>query len=119
MNILIIGTSGYIGSRVAASLAGAGHQVTALRRPGGGATAYPSVAGDLTDPAALTVAARGYDRVIQVGAPIDDKTDLAAADALKRPALKRPALKRPALGGWPAAQPAAAPEHRHQHDDRD
>jgi nucleoside-diphosphate-sugar epimerase len=82
MNILIIGAGGYIGSRVAASLAGAGHQVTALRRPGGSETAYPSAEGDLADPAALALAARGYDRVIHVGAPTDDKTDLAGADAL-------------------------------------
>jgi uncharacterized protein YbjT (DUF2867 family) len=54
MNILIIGASGFIGSRVAASLAGAGHQVTALRRPGGSATGYPSAEGDLADPAAFT-----------------------------------------------------------------
>jgi uncharacterized protein YbjT (DUF2867 family) len=40
MNILIIGASGYIGSRVAASLAGAGHQVTALRHPDGSATPH-------------------------------------------------------------------------------
>jgi nucleoside-diphosphate-sugar epimerase len=82
MNILIIGASGYLGSRVAASLAGAGHQVTALRRPGGSATAYPSAEGDLAEPAALTSAARGHDRVIHAGAPVDDKTDLAGADAL-------------------------------------
>jgi nucleoside-diphosphate-sugar epimerase len=82
VNILIIGASGYIGSRVAVSLAVAGHQVTALRRPGGSETAYQSAEGDLADPAALTPAARGYDRVIHVGAPIDDKTDLAGAGAL-------------------------------------
>jgi nucleoside-diphosphate-sugar epimerase len=82
MNILIIGASGYIGSRVAASLAGAGHRVTALRRPDGSATPYPSAEGDLTNPAALTSAARGHDRVIHVGAPIDDETDLVGADAL-------------------------------------
>jgi len=54
MNILITGASGYIGSRVAASLAGAGHQVTAQRRPGGSATGYPSAEGDPADPAAFT-----------------------------------------------------------------
>jgi nucleoside-diphosphate-sugar epimerase len=82
MNILLIGASGYLGSRVAAALADAGHQVTALRRPGGSATGYPPAEGDLADPAALTSAARGYDRVIHVGAPIDDATDLAGAGAL-------------------------------------
>jgi nucleoside-diphosphate-sugar epimerase len=82
MNILIIGASGYIGSRVAASLVDAGHLVTALRRPDGSATPYPSAEGDLTDPASLTSATRGYDRVIHIGAPIDDETDLAGADAL-------------------------------------
>ena len=82
MNILIIGASGYIGSRVGVALSVAGHQVTALRRPGGSETAYQSVEGDLADPAGLTPAARGYDRVIHVGGPIDDETDLAGADAL-------------------------------------
>jgi nucleoside-diphosphate-sugar epimerase len=82
VNILIIGASGYIGSRVAASLAGAGHQVTALRRPGGSATPYQPVEADLADPAGLTDAARGYDRVIHAGPPVDDETDLAGAEAL-------------------------------------
>jgi nucleoside-diphosphate-sugar epimerase len=82
VNILIIGASGYIGSRVAASLARVGHQVTELRRPGGSAAPYPSVEGDLADPASLTSAARGYDRVIHVGAPVGDTADLAGADAL-------------------------------------
>ena len=83
MNILVIGATGYIGGQVAAALAGAGHQITVLRRTGGGAAPdYPSVSGDLADPRTLTPAARGFDRVIHIGAPIDDRTDLDGAQAL-------------------------------------
>src|SRR6266568_513508 len=55
MKILVIGASGYIGSHVAA---------------------------DLAEPGSLTAAATGYDRVIHAGAPIDDSTDRAGAEAL-------------------------------------
>jgi nucleoside-diphosphate-sugar epimerase len=84
MKILVIGASGYIGSHVAAAFAGAGHDVLALHRPGGAPlpAGYGRVPGDLADPAGLTAAAAGYDRVIHVGVPIDDGTDRAGAEAL-------------------------------------
>jgi nucleoside-diphosphate-sugar epimerase len=84
MKILIIGASGYIGSRVAAVFAGAGHEVSALRRPGGIPLPerYGRVTGDLAEPGQLTAAAAGYDRVIHAGPPIDDGTDQAGAEAL-------------------------------------
>jgi nucleoside-diphosphate-sugar epimerase len=84
MKILVIGASGYIGSHVAAVFAGAGHGVSALHRPGGAPppARYSRVAGDLAEPGSLTAAAAGYDRVIHAGAPIDDSTDRAGAQAL-------------------------------------
>ena len=84
MKILVIGASGYIGSHVAAVFAGAGHGVWALHRPGGAPppARYSRVAGDLAEPGSLTAAAAGYDRVIHAGAPVDDSTDRAGAEAL-------------------------------------
>jgi nucleoside-diphosphate-sugar epimerase len=84
MKILVIGASGYIGSHVAAVFADAGHEVSALHRPGGAPppARYSRVAGDLAEPGSLTAAAAGYDRVIHAGAPIDDSTDRAGAEAL-------------------------------------
>jgi nucleoside-diphosphate-sugar epimerase len=84
MKILIIGASGYIGSHVAAVLAGAGHDVSGLHRPGGAAlpSRYRRVRGDLAEPGSLTAAAAGYDRVVHAGPPIDDGTDRAGAQAL-------------------------------------
>ncbi len=84
MNILLIGATGYIGSHVATALAGAGHQATALQRSG--SSPLPAhirpVTGDLKDPQSLTAVATGFDRVIHIGVPIDDATDLAGVDAL-------------------------------------
>src|SRR5690348_12084959 len=84
MKILIIGASGYIGSHIAAVFADAGHEVSALHRPGGAPlpARYSHVTGNLDEPGALTAAAAGYDRVIHAGAPIDDGTDRAGAEAL-------------------------------------
>lgn len=84
MKILIIGASGYVGSHVAAVLAEAGHEVSALYRPGGTPLPprYRRVTGDLAQPGSLTAAAAGYDRVIHAGAPLDDDTDRAGVEAL-------------------------------------
>jgi nucleoside-diphosphate-sugar epimerase len=84
VKILVIGASGYIGSHVAAAIADAGHEVAALQRPRAAAlpARYRHVAGDLTEPGALTAAAAGFDRVIHAGAPVDDGTDRAGAQAL-------------------------------------
>src|SRR5215470_5464054 len=84
MKILIIGASGYIGSHVAAAFADAGHDVSALYRPGSAPlpAGYRRVSGDLAEPGSLTTAATGYDRVIHAGAPSDDRTDRAGAEAL-------------------------------------
>jgi nucleoside-diphosphate-sugar epimerase len=84
MKILVIGASGYIGSHVAAAFADAGHEVAALRRPGAAPllAGYGHVTGDLAEPGGLTAAAAGYDRVVHAGAPLDDGTDRAGAQAL-------------------------------------
>ena len=84
MKILVIGASGYIGSHVAAVFADAGHDVAALHRSGGShlPARYRRVAGDLAEPVSLSTAAAGYDRVIHAGAPSDDRTDQAGAQAL-------------------------------------
>jgi nucleoside-diphosphate-sugar epimerase len=84
MNILIIGVTGYIGSHVSAAIADAGHDVSALQRPGGHPipSRYRPVTGDLAVPSSLTAAATGFDQVIHIGVPIDDGTDLAGVDAL-------------------------------------
>lgn len=84
MNILIIGATGYIGSHVASALAGAGHEVAALSRPGGQAVpaAYRPVIGDLADPSTLVKAAAGFDRVVHAGPLLEAEADGAAMDAL-------------------------------------
>jgi nucleoside-diphosphate-sugar epimerase len=84
MNILIIGATGYIGSRVTEALTRAGHRLAAVQRPGARAlpTSVRPVPADLARPDTLTAAAAGFDRVVHIGRPIDDVTDLAGADAL-------------------------------------
>jgi nucleoside-diphosphate-sugar epimerase len=84
MDILIIGASGYLGSHVTAALSAAGHRIAVLRRPAGRPVPgdHRTVPGDLADPASLTAAATGFDRVVHVGVPIDPETDLAGVDAL-------------------------------------
>jgi nucleoside-diphosphate-sugar epimerase len=82
MKVLVIGATGFIGQHVADALAAAGHDVSALRRPGGRLSPYPSVPGDLSDVDTLAAAAAGYDHVVQAAAPLGDEADLAAARAL-------------------------------------
>jgi nucleoside-diphosphate-sugar epimerase len=84
MNILIIGATGYIGSHVTKALIRAGHRLAAVQRPGG--RPLPSsvrpVPADLAQPETLTAAAADFDKVVHVGVPVDDATDLAGVDAL-------------------------------------
>jgi nucleoside-diphosphate-sugar epimerase len=82
VRILVIGVTGYIGRSAAAALAAAGHDVSALRRPGGRPSSYPAVPGDLSDVDTLAAAVAGYDQVIQAAAPLGADADLAAARAL-------------------------------------
>jgi nucleoside-diphosphate-sugar epimerase len=83
MKILVIGVTGYIGSHVAEAFSAAGHQVSALLRPGGrpAPALYEPVVGDLLDPPSLTSAAAGFDLVVHAGAPIGD-ADLPGVEAL-------------------------------------
>lgn len=84
MRVLVIGSTGYIGSRAAAALAAAGHRIDVLLRPGGTpvVAGYRTVPGDLADPASLTGAVRGYDQVVVAAAPLGDGPDRASVDAL-------------------------------------
>ncbi|MFF0609049.1 NAD-dependent epimerase/dehydratase family protein [Nocardia tengchongensis] len=86
MRVLVIGTSGYVGSAVAQRLSAAGHQVVALIRPDRGKRArrYEWRIGDLTDPDSLTAAVTGdIDAVIHAGTPTGDATvDATAVAAL-------------------------------------
>src|SRR5262249_27594461 len=87
MKILIIGASGYIGSHVAAAFADAGHDVSALYRPGSAPlpAGYRRVSGDLAEPGSLTTAATDYDRVVHAGAPRTHRAARAGAEALLAP----------------------------------
>ncbi|NBE96820.1 NAD-dependent epimerase/dehydratase family protein [Nonomuraea sp. KC401] len=65
MKILLFGATGMIGQRIAAELAGRGHEVTGLSRTG-------PVKGDVHDTATL---AKGHDAVISAIAPPRDGTE--------------------------------------------
>ncbi|MEV0197859.1 NAD-dependent epimerase/dehydratase family protein [Nonomuraea sp. NPDC050691] len=84
MNVLIVGAAGYIGGAIATAAQRAGHEVAGLRHPGGHTLpeGVKAVDGDLTDAASLTIAAKGFDRVVHVGPPLGEETDLAGVDAL-------------------------------------
>ncbi|MCP2336015.1 NAD-dependent epimerase/dehydratase family protein [Actinomadura rupiterrae] len=89
MRVLVIGATGYVGSALAERLAGEGHEVVALARPG--RASVPGAAevrtGDLADPAALTAAVTpDIDAVVHAGTPTGDAAvDAAAIDALTAP----------------------------------
>ncbi|MFI6291997.1 NAD(P)-dependent oxidoreductase [Nonomuraea sp. NPDC050790] len=71
MNILLIGASGMIGSRVAAEAAARGHEVTGVTRSGAGGTK----AADATDADAIAALAKGKDAVVLAIAPPRDGTE--------------------------------------------
>jgi nucleoside-diphosphate-sugar epimerase len=73
--VLIIGSTGYIGSAVAAAVAAAGHEVIPLSRRETG----PGVLGDLALPETLEPALRQArpEVIVHAGHPIDADTDLA------------------------------------------
>jgi len=82
--VLIIGAAGYAGTHTARAFLQSGYQVACLQRPGGTKVPgrYPTVPGDLTDPASLTEAARGFDLVVNLGPFLDEAKDLASVDGL-------------------------------------
>src|SRR5689334_5416509 len=77
VRVLIIGSTGYIGSAVAAAVAAAGHEVIPMSR-------RSQPAGDLARPETLEPAVREArpDVIVHAGVPIDVDSDLAAIDRL-------------------------------------
>ncbi|WP_157246206.1 NAD(P)-dependent oxidoreductase [Nonomuraea typhae] len=71
MNILLIGASGMIGSRVAAEATGRGHQVTGVTRSGAGGTHVA----DAANAEAVAALAKGQDAVVLSIAPPRDGSE--------------------------------------------
>ena len=88
MHTLVLGATGYLGSVTTEHLLAAGHQVTALLRPGRAASGLPrgirTRRGDLTDPASLERAVTAdVDAVLHLATPTGDAAvDTAATAAL-------------------------------------
>ncbi|MFF1478507.1 NAD-dependent epimerase/dehydratase family protein [Streptomyces sp. NPDC058301] len=85
MKVLVLGSTGYIGSAVVRRLTAEGHQVVHLakdadRLPAGA----PGLVGDLADPASLRAAVTDdIDAVVNLATPTgDEAVDAAAVDAL-------------------------------------
>lgn len=78
MKVLVTGSSGYIGGAVAAALRAGGHEVIALVRDGGAASAeqvgVDTVVGDLADEASLRAAAEDVDGVVHAASSNDERS---------------------------------------------
>jgi NADH dehydrogenase len=74
LKVLVTGATGYVGREVATAVAEAGHDVSALARPGSEArvpAGTTAVTGDVTDPASLADAVQGVDAVANLVAILD------------------------------------------------
>jgi nucleoside-diphosphate-sugar epimerase len=85
MNVLITGGSGFIGRRLAATLAGRGHDVACLvrrtsRTAGLERAGIRLVMGELRDPASLEAAVAGRDRVFHLAAVVQAARGAAFED---------------------------------------
>nr|WP_294865924.1 NAD(P)-dependent oxidoreductase [uncultured Pseudogulbenkiania sp.] len=91
MNVVIIGISGRVGSRLATELLQRGHQVTGIARdigkvaPGAGVTLKQ---GDATDPAALAPLLAGHDAVISAAMFLSSNPD-SLISAVKQAGVPR------------------------------
>ncbi|WP_372350454.1 NAD(P)-dependent oxidoreductase [Streptomyces sp. KL116D] len=76
MNILLLGATGMVGSRIAAEAVGRGHRVTAVSRSGGSPVpGVTAAAADVTDPLKVGELAAGHDAVGSAIAPPRDGSD--------------------------------------------
>lgn len=85
MRILVTGATGLVGRHVVASLASAGHEVTALARRAVQAAWPPNVrpvAMDLLHPFGLTALLRGHDHVVHAAGPVAHVAGPAALRAV-------------------------------------
>uniref|UniRef100_A0A0D9VQE8 NAD-dependent epimerase/dehydratase domain-containing protein n=1 Tax=Leersia perrieri TaxID=77586 RepID=A0A0D9VQE8_9ORYZ len=75
MRVVVTGATGYLGGRLCAALAGAGHAVRAFARRSSDASGLPSSVelayGDVTDEASLAAAFDGCDAVFHVAAAVE------------------------------------------------
>lgn len=70
MNIALIGATGFVGAALLTELTARGHQVTAIsRKPGAASAQARCVAADVYDADALTAVLRGHDAVISAFNP--------------------------------------------------
>jgi putative NADH-flavin reductase len=85
LNILLVGASGMIGSRILSEAAGRGHHVTAAARHPEKIARGPNITAvklDATDPAALTALAKNADAIVMATSPRSTGKPLEEAKAL-------------------------------------
>jgi nucleoside-diphosphate-sugar epimerase len=70
VTVLVTGASGMLGGAVAQALAARGDEVVVLQRRTSGLAGVSEVLGDVTDPAALRLAARGAETVVHLAAKV-------------------------------------------------
>jgi len=86
MDVLVTGATGYIGTRLVATLAARGHAVRALARPSSAARVPPGIAvvpGDALDAGSVGTALRTGDTLVHlVGTPHPDPSKAASFEAV-------------------------------------